>query len=254
LEILQLNQNTKKERITEIYNNILISMVAAGPAIIVPYYGLVWKSRNQLGLNRPTFNLNNSIFGGIKAAPTIIGIIGTQMILTNGINNGLTMLGLDGLQSKVCSLLSVSILSIYPLALFNGQTMGVNWKESLRSISLKQGASIVARESTFLGTEWLAETIHEHLKTYMGDSKQTEYGSTAIAGGMASLLGHPFDTALTRDQQRQANKLPSAKIIDVPKGNFSMAGAIPKSVAIAIFYYAYKLSNDSLQISEGRSE
>jgi len=200
-------------------------MVAAGPAIIVPYYGLVWKSRNQLGLNRPTFNLNNSIFGGIKAAPTIIGIIGTQMILTNGINNGLTMLGLDGLQSKVCSLLSVSILSIYPLALFNGQTMGVNWKESLR-----------------------------YLKTYMGDSKQTEYGSTAIAGGMASLLGHPFDTALTRDQQRQANKLPSAKIIDVPKGNFSMAGAIPKSVAIAIFYYAYKLSNDSLQISEGRSE
>ena len=243
----------KPEKIKEAYNNIILPIVAAGPAIIFPYYGLVWKSRNQLDLGRPAFNLANSIQGGTKAAPTISGIVGTQMMLTNAINHGLTHLGVGEMQSKICSLLSVSILSIPGLTIFNGGTMGISWQQSLKSISAAQGASIIARESTFLGAEWLAAPINTHLQAYMGDNKKTEYASTAIAGAVSSVVGHPFDTALTRDQQRQANKLPGAKIIEVPKGNFSMAGAIPKSLAVALFYCSYKFLKESAVLSSERS-
>ncbi len=233
--------------------------LAASFAIVPVFYGFTAKSAQQLGEPIPNIfkipygakfdevvkcmqmALKTEIKKGIKAAPTIGVIVGTQMIAQNLFEKAL--MKYNGNQSEpnfasmVFSSIMVGVISAPSLAVFNGQTMNRTVKESLKALSAKQVMAIVSRETCFLFSLRISEPLSKAMKSVSGDNKATEYGSTFASGAIGSLISHPADTALTLWQ----------KDMKVTSFHQSMRGAPIKAITVGSFAIIYKIAKDALE-------
>src|ERR1700722_1732519 len=142
--------------------------LAASAAIIPVFYGFVAKSAQQIGEPIPRMTVKEALKGGVKAAPTIGAIVGTQMIAQNAVEKILVKNSGNNGKPSFVSMLASSIIvggiSAPALAVFNGQKMGCTVTESLRSLSAKQTAAIVSRETSFLFSLRISGSVSEAMK------------------------------------------------------------------------------------------
>lgn len=173
---------------------------AAAGAIVPPYYFFVRKSWEQQGKPVPSMTMREVVMGGVKAAPTIGTIVGTQMIVQALVEKALAKARKNGddqppgFGTMLGSSAFVGGVSAPFLAIFNGQTMGLSPMQSLSALSPRQVAAIVTRETSFLFSLRISDPLSEQMKQIAGDNKAVEYGSAALSGGIGSVIGHPADT------------------------------------------------------------
>jgi hypothetical protein len=211
--------------------------VAASAAIIPVFRDMVAKSAQQKGEAIPSMTLIESLKGGLKAAPTIGTVVGTQMVIQSLVEKALIGESkTENLSSTLVSSAIVGITSAPVLAIFNGQTIGLSVRESFRNFSLKQGLAISIQETAFVGGLSAADKLAAIMKRRFGNNKAVDYTAAFIAGATGSLAGHPANTALTRWQS------------GLPLDSFrqSMWGAARKARAVGCFSVVYKFGKEIL--------
>lgn len=229
------NQIAGKDFYFKPYLSYLIPPFAASIAIIPAYGDLVQKSAIQTGANIPQISLKERIKGGLKLSPTVGIIVGTQMILQNQIEKKLFP---EDDKEQIFSVLKssflVGLISAPILAIFNGQTMGLNIRESFARFSFKQASAITFQETAFVCGISAADKLSELMKKYFGDSKANDYVAAFLSGTLGSLAGHPANTLLTRQQSNLA----------IESARQTMWGSLSKAKAIGIFSLGYKICTD----------
>lgn len=182
----------------ETLKNYAFCSLAAGGAILVPYYGFEVKTAQQLGTPIPRWSPLPALFGGLKAAPKIALIIGTQMSTQDLLEKTLSNENEPpSFSSVIKSSAIVGAVSSPFLAALNGQTMGYSFVEAIKRIQARQIAAISAREVGFLFSLRVSAPFSQWMKAQYDDSRAVELASSFSAGALGSLFGHPFDTALT---------------------------------------------------------
>src|SRR5207253_3133871 len=96
----------------------------------------VAKSAQQMGEKIPRMPITKVITGGLKAAPTVGVIVGTQMGVQKVVEKALTKND-PSFTSMLASSLIVGGVSAPALAAFNAQTMGRTIRESLKALSIR---------------------------------------------------------------------------------------------------------------------
>ncbi len=177
----------------------LIPPAAASAAIIPVFYGFMGKSALQKGLEMPRFNFKEAVIKGVKASPILAIQVVAQTAIEQGIGKYFPA-GESKTSSMVLSALIVGAISAPSLAVFNGQSMGYSWKESMKKLTVKQTGAIVARETSFLFAIRISDPVSDAMKEHFGDNKAVGYSSAFITGAIGSLVGHPADTILTCGQ------------------------------------------------------
>ncbi|MBX7067526.1 MAG: hypothetical protein K1X28_09880 [Parachlamydiales bacterium] len=184
-----------------IWETYAVPPVAAGIAIVPPFADMVAKSAQQLGQPVPKTPYVESLKGGMKAAPTVGAIVGTQMIVQKAVENRLFGKSrAEDLTSKLASSGIVGAVSAPFLAVFNGQSMGWSARESLRKFTPKQALAIAVQETAFVGGLSASDPLSEEMKKQIGNSKAVEYATAFFSGAAGSVAGHPANTVLTRSQ------------------------------------------------------
>lgn len=214
---------------------------AASVAIVPAFRDLIWKSELQKGelISRVTFW--EGMKKGYKKSPTVAVLVGTQMVLQNGVEK--VFAGEEdqtSLSSMLASSAVVGAASSPLVAIFNGQTMGWSVRESLRKFSGKQGFAVIMQETSFVGGLSAADRLGNVMKSYFGDNKAVEYTAAFLSGALGSLAGHPANTALTRWQ--------IGMTVDFP-GQL-MWGAARKARAIGTFAVVYKWGTEALGLEK----
>lgn len=210
--------------------------VAAAVAVIPVFRDLMVKSFQQKGEKVPYLNYCACLKAGLKAAPTVGTIVGTQMILQKLVEKTLMEETKGGLLTNFESAAVVGTLSAPILAAFNGQIMGWSIQESFRRFSLKQGMAISIQETAFVAGLTAADKLALHMKNHLGDKKVVDYLAAFAAGAAGSLAGHPANTALTRWQ----SGMPINHLGQLMWGSFR------KTYAIGCFSVLYKLGKETL--------
>lgn len=215
----------------------VVPPIAASAAIVPVFRDLVAKSDLQKGKPVLPMTCVESIKGGIKMAPTVGAIIGTQMVFQRVVEKALTgSFGSESLLSTLSSSMVVGIASAPILAVFNGQTIRQSMKESLRKFSLKQGMAIAVQETAFVVGLSAADKLSKIMKGQFGDNKAVDYIAAFIAGAAGSLTGHPANTALTRWQSHMT----------IDSFQQLMCGGARKARAIGCFSVGYKFAKETL--------
>ena len=172
-------------------------MVAAACAIVPAYPGFVAKSALQMGKCVPPFQ---SLFKGVATAIPLTGVIvGTQIVAQKGFEK-VTQMDPKQFSTMAMSSVVVAGASVYPLAALNGLTAGQGAWESMVRVTRGTAFAIVMREATFLGPLRMSEWFNGKMKEQFGDHPIVDYASTFNLNAAGSVLGTPFDTALTRMQ------------------------------------------------------
>jgi hypothetical protein len=215
----------------------VIPPVAASAAIVLVFHDMVAKSAQQKGQAIPTMPLMEILKGGVKAAPTVGAIVGTQMVLQSLLEKTLTGQSNAGsLSSTFASSAVVGTASAPVLAVFNGQTMGWSVRESLRRFSAKQGLAIAVQETAFVGGLSAADRLAVPMRKWFGNNKAIDYIAAFVAGAAGSLAGHPANTALTRWQSGMT----------VDSACQLMWGSLRKARAVGGFSIVYKFGKEAL--------
>jgi hypothetical protein len=215
-------------------SELVIPPVAASIAIIPAFRDMVIKSAQQKGESIPSIRLLDGVKGGVKAAPTVGAIVGTQMVAQHLIEKALTKNG--GIENMLVSSALVGTASAPILAVFNGQTMGWSLLESLRKFTLKQAAAISIQETAFVAGICATDKLAEEMKRTCGDKKVVEYVAAFLSGAAGSLAGHPANTALTRWQSGMS----------LDHASQLMWGAARKARAVGCFSVVYKFGKEAL--------
>jgi hypothetical protein len=211
--------------------------IAASAAIVPVFRDMMVKSAQQKGERAPSITFMTGLKEGIKAAPTVGTIVGTQMALQKVVEKALNANSEEKkLSSTLASSAIVGTLSAPVLAVFNGQTMGWGIRESLRKFSLRQGIAIAAQEAAFVGGLSAADQLAAAMKKRCGDNAAVDYTAAFMAGAAGSLAGHPANTALTRWQNG----------MNVDHLRQLMWGSLRKARAIGVFSVIYKLAKEKL--------
>jgi hypothetical protein len=209
-------------------------------AIVPVFYGFMVKSALQTGSPIPAFSMKTALWEGMKAAPTIGLIVGTQMVAQNLAEKGIMQLT-GNTEPQFISMLASSILvgavSAAPLAVFNGMTMKQTARESLSSLTARQALAIVARETSFLFSLRISGPVGEVMKENLGDSRAVKVGAAFTSGAIGSLIGHPADTALTLWQKKQ--EIRSARQL--------MNGGAAKAVTVGVFTICYGAAKELIE-------
>jgi hypothetical protein len=208
----------------------------AGATAIVPlYYFFAKKSAEQLGLPLPSKNPRFLLSQGLKLAPTAGVVVGLQVVLEGRIKK-LCFNNRQDLLATAGSAAIVGGLSLGPLAILNGQSMGRSPLQSIYNLSLKQGSACVARETCFLTGLISSDMLAKYAKGHFGESRTIEYGSAFFGGAMGSAIGHPFDTMFTLWQRN----LRVTTLLGL------CAGGLTKALACGWFSVGYKTVKDIL--------
>lgn len=223
----------------------IVPPLAASTAIVPVFRDLIAKSAQQKGKPVQPITVLKGLKEGLKAAPTVGAIVGTQMVLQGVVERALTGdANKESLPSKLVSSAIVGIASAPVLAVFNGQTMGWGVLESLRKFSVKQGLAISIQETAFIGGISAADRLAAAMKRKFGDNKAVEYTAAFTAGALGSLAGHPANTALTRWQSSMR----------VESFHQLMWGAARKARAIGLFSVFYKFGKETLNSTVEKSK
>ncbi len=215
----------------------VVPPIAASVAIVPVFRDMVAKSAQQKGQFVSDMTFMASMKGGVKAAPTVGAIVGTQMIVQSVVEKALSgRSDMGGLLSTLTSSAVVGVVSAPVLAVFNGQTMGWTVRESLRRFTAKQGGVIAVQETAFVGGLSVADRLAAVMRKTFGDNKAVDYAAAFVAGAAGSLAGHPANTALTRWQSSMT----------VDSVSQLMLGSIRKMRAMGVFAVVYKLGKEVL--------
>lgn len=215
----------------------VVPPLAASAAIVPVFRDMVFKSAQQKGNPVPNMSFLTGFKEGIKAAPTVGAIVGTQLIIQRAIEKVLSgESNTKSMSSALASSAIVGIVSAPVLAVFNGQTMGWTVRESLRKFTVMQGMAIAVQETAFVGGLSVADQLAVMMREVFGNNKVVDYTAAFSAGAAGSLAGHPANTALTRWQSGLA-------VDSFPQ---LMWGARRKAWAVGIFSVVYKLGKETL--------
>lgn len=211
--------------------------IAAAAAIIPVFRDMVAKSTEQKGEAVAPMTVRESFRRGVKSAPTVGAIIGTQMVIQALIEEAIAPKSdREGISSVITSSVIVGAGSAPVLAIFNGQTMGLSVRETFRTFSVKQVMAIVVLETAFIGGLSVSDRLALVMRRHFGDNKSVDYTAAFLAGAVGSLLGHPADTCITRWQ--------SGMVVDSTRQ--LMWGSLRKARAIGGFSVFYKLGKEAL--------
>ena len=216
--------------------------VAAASAIVYPFRDFMKKSEQQLGKPNPQISVREGLLEGVKAAPIIGMTIGMQIVSQGFVEKRVKWILPDQEEKENVSamLLSSAIVGFVSspfLAVFNGLSMKRGIVESLKKFSIAQAFAITARETAFLFSLRIIDPITEVMKQVFGDNKAVEYSSAFISGGVGSVVGHSFDTALTRMQKDLLLQFSAQQL---------MRGSVAKAAGTAKFALLYTIAKELL--------
>lgn len=77
------NQTSSSSQMHEMWSSWIVPPIAAGAAIVPTYYGFAVKTAQQLQKPIPSMSVLEALMGGMRLAPTVAGLVGTQMVLQN---------------------------------------------------------------------------------------------------------------------------------------------------------------------------
>ena len=175
---------------------------AAAVAIVPTYPLFVEKSETQIGIHpsqRTRFFKAFKALRHNKAIQTIGGTVAFQKAAF-------------GFSKEYCEMSDyqaalVAAFASAPLyTIFNGQSLHLSPSQSLRKMNPFQVGSVTLREWFFVLSLNLSKPIAEKMKVRFGDNVVTENVSYFGIGFVGSVLGHPFDTCLTRSQAKAEGK------------------------------------------------
>ncbi len=216
----------------------LVPPMAAAVASIPPFRDLMAKSCMQRGEVVPKISVLHGLKEGIKGAPTVGLMVGSQMILQNNLEKGFSSWGVDkeSLMPALSSSALVGLITAPIVAAFNSQTMGKGVIHAVKNISIRQCGAVALQEAAFVAGIKLADPLAIKAKASLGDSKVVECAVAFFSGATASLIGHPGNTALTRWQS------------GLPIEGFHQLkwGALRKAWAIGVFSIIYKETKSQL--------
>lgn len=215
----------------------LVPATSAGMAIVPVFGELIKKSSLQKGLPIPHVPLLEGLMQGMKAAPTICVIVGGQMALQKKLNAALSA-ETTHFPTTLLSSTIVGGISAPALAIFNGLTLKLSVRESLRGFSLKQAAVIASRETGFVAGLSAAEPLATLIKTAFHQSKEVDYIAAYASGVFGSLAGHPADTYLTRSQ---------GGLLETSLKQ-SLKGAARRANAVGLFSVIYTIAKETLAL------
>ncbi len=207
--------------------------IAAAAAIIPTFYGFSLKSSRQLEQAKPAINFKNSIIAGIKTAPIIAVIAGTQIIAQEQSENKLNKWGYEDKKTNlVLSSFAVSVVSVPFLSIFSGRTLTppLTLKESLQRLNCKQAGAICGREFGFLLSLQGTELFTDYIKNKINDHPIVHYGTTFLSGAIPSMITHPLDTILVRSQ------------VNMPTYTLRSCyfGLVPRVITMGLFNVLYQ--------------
>ena len=200
-----------------------LTKAAAGGIAIVPcFYGFAAKNAHQLGRKLDPMTFSKVVRGGLTIAPSFTTLLAIQLEVQKCVNE-------QTQNSAIASIVAGAVSSPF-LAIFNGQGMGMNMRQSLRNMSLKQAGTITAREGSFLFALEVDKKIKPLVKQTLGESKGAEYGAAFVTGVIGSLCGQVFDTPLTLWQ----------KGMEVERWSHLARGAPARAITIGSFFVLFK--------------
>lgn len=231
------NKQTPRSEWPSLISNYITPPIAASVAIVPCFRDMMVKSALQKGFTTPNISILHGIKEGIKAAPTVGAIVGTQMIFQKFVEKALFEETQKGsLQSTFASSAVVGFASAPLLAIFNGQTMGWSIRDTIQKFTLKQASAISIQETAFVAGICASDQLSQVMKLQFGDNKIVEYTAAFSSGALGSLAGHPANTALTRWQS--GLKVNSMRQL--------MWGSSRKAYAVGIFSIGYKFGKENL--------
>lgn len=193
--------------------------IAAALGIAPTFWMQMIKSRQQIG-DSTRVSFKEGALGGVRVAPLVGAIVGTQMICQEGVSTHVFK-GAEDLSATVGSATIVGILSAPLLAMYNAKTQGLSMRGALSVLSKGQVAMIAIQEGAFVAGIAGSAPLTAVSKEVFGDNlavvKTSQYVSAAAGGG----LGHFANTALTRWQASLPMSFRAA-----PKGLVMRAHAI----------------------------
>lgn len=211
--------------------------ISASAAIIPAFRDMIAKSAQQKGEPVSYMTLRDGLRAGVRAAPTVGAIVGTQMVLQKRVEKMVSQhFEGDGVRAAFASSAVVGTASAPVLAVFNGQTMGWTVRESLRRFSARQGLAIAAQETAFVGGLSAADLVAAGMRRWLGNNRAVDYAAAYLAGAAGSVAGHPANTALTRWQSG----------LSVDSAQQLMWGSLRKARAVGAFSVVFKLGKEVL--------
>jgi len=165
---------------------------AGGAAIIPTFWGQIKASEKQLGIKPERLTVIKGLSRGVKAAPVVGVIVGTQMVAHKFFSKYLFGGKKDFWTNFAASAL-VGGISAPLLAIFNGYTMGQDIQTTLRKFSGKQIVALATQESSFVASLGASGIVSEAI----GRGTIAEIAGAFTSGGIGSVIGHPANTVCT---------------------------------------------------------
>lgn len=212
------------------YKPYIVPPVAAAVAIFPPFFDFVAKSALQLEKPVPPKLFGVGLREGIKIAPYVGLLVGTQMQVEAFFKNRL--FGdkeRRPFQEVVATSALTGFCSSWLVAIFNGGTMGQSPLESLRGFTFRQCRWITLQESAFVAGVAAAEPLALRMKEQWGDHPAVEAAAVFGSGALGSFLGHPANTVLTRAQGGLSS----------PSGTQYFLGSVRKARGTGLFALGY---------------
>lgn len=228
------------------YKEYVAPTVSAAVANVVSFYGFVAKSEIQSGSKKlPPIAFHNSIIRGLKSAPNIGCTNGAQLIFQSKIKHSFEYLGItNDFACTALSSLVIGFFSIPALVVFSGHTIGQSPLTSLKSLSLPQANSILARESIFVFSLQITDTLSKFVQNNVSANTFVDYSSTFFSGAIGAAINHPFDTLLVRLQK----KIPLVEGATFSsKAQTLYRGVAVRSVTLGVFACTYRACKEYLE-------
>lgn len=236
------NQTSSCTQMHAMWSSWIVPPIAAGAAIVPTYYGFAIKTAQQLQKPIPSMSVLEALMGGMRLAPTVAGLVGTQMVLQNASERKIKQLFGDPQERSVtffettASSFLVGAVSAPGIAIFNGQAANQSPMSSLRNLTLKQAGAISMQETAFVMGMSAGGHLYGLAKEHFGDNDVIKHGSNFITGALGSLCGHPANTALTLWQ----NGLKVEKAFQLGRG------APAKAIATGVFSMGFQVAKECL--------
>lgn len=174
---------------------------SAAIANIPTFIGLIGKSQQQL--NRPLSHLKIApiVIKSFSSSPICGAVVGTQISaqkLFGALYSREPSTTTLAVSSMTIGLLSVPILSIY-----NGKTTGLSTFQSLKKLSVNQSLAITFRESLFLFSLEVSKDPYPSTDPLLSKNKVSNLAASFFSTTLASFINHPADTLLTLWQNQK---------------------------------------------------
>lgn len=199
--------------------------VAVAAATPLAFRGLQRKSARQLR-EKLTSSAWQSFVKGFETAPVLGATIGFQLAAQKSCEYyalGVRDRKATSWETVLSTVMAAGATAPF-LAGINGMTAGKVFLEAVR-LSPREFTLILGRESTFLGAMVVTPQVKEWVKNQFGDNWFSKRGSAFAVGAVGATMGHGFDTALTRAQNRRSigfSRIPPKTMIlaVLPRGLF----------------------------------